>query len=231
MGTGAFKLEEWAAGQSVTLVANTIYFRGAPKIQKLIWKIIPDSNVLTVQMLNGEVDGGQINNPKDLPKFTEKKNLTVYESVGANTYIGFNNERAPFTDKRVRQALNYALDKKAIIDRIVGGQGVWSTGEILAGTWAYNASVNRYEYSADKAKALLDEAGWKSGASGIREKDGKQLKFVMLTNSGDKLREEIAPLCPPAVARGRAPTWRSSSWSSTPSSTTGCSRATLTASS
>lgn len=192
VGTGAFKVEEWTAGQNVTLVANSAYFRGAPKVQKLIWKIIPDSNVLSVQMMNGEVDGGQINNPKDLPQFAAKKNLTIYESIGANTYIGFNNEKAPFSDKRVRQALNYALDKKTIIERIVGGQGVWSTGEILAGTWAYNPSVNRYEYSLDKARALLDEAGWKAGASGIREKDGKPLKFVMLTNAGDKLREEIA---------------------------------------
>lgn len=192
VGTGPFKVEEWVAGQNVTLAANTGYFRGRPKLDKLIWKIIPDSSVLTVQMLNGEVDGGQVNNPKDVVKFKEKPGLAIYESVGANTYIGFNNQREPFTDKRVRQALNYGLDKKSIIDRIVDGQGIWATSEILAGTWAYNPKVNRYEYDPAKAKALLDEAGWKVGASGLREKGGQVLKFVMLTNAGDKLREEIA---------------------------------------
>lgn len=192
VGTGPFKVAEWAAGQNVTLVANADYFRGRPKLDQLIWKIIPDSNVLTVQMLNGEVDGGQINNPKDLAKFKEKTNLKVYESLGANTYIGFNNEREPFTDKRVRQALNYGLDKQTIIDKILDGQGIWSTSEILAGTWAYNPNVNRYPYDPAKAKALLDEAGWVLGADGIRQKSGKPLKFVMLTNSGDKVREEIA---------------------------------------
>jgi peptide/nickel transport system substrate-binding protein len=192
IGTGPFRVEEWATGQKVVLVANPNYFRGRPKLDKLIWQITPDSNVLTVQMLNGEVDGGQIINPKDLAKFKEKTNLKVYESIGANTYIGFNNEKEPFSDKRVRQALNYGLDKKAILDKILEGQGIWSTSEILANTWAYNPNVNKYEYDAAKAKALLDEAGWKMGASGLCEKDGKPLKFVMLTNSGDKLREEIA---------------------------------------
>jgi peptide/nickel transport system substrate-binding protein len=192
VGTGAFKVEEWAAGQNVTLIANAAYFRGKPKLEKLIWKIIPDSSVLTVQMLNGEVDGGQVNNPKDVANFKAKSGLTIYESVGANTYIGFNNQREPFTDKRVRQALNYGLDKKSIIDKIVDGQGIWATSEILAGTWAYNANVNRYEYDPAKAKALLDEAGWKLGASGLREKGGQPFKFVMLTNAGDKVREDIA---------------------------------------
>lgn len=191
VGTGAFRLQEWLSGQSVTLVANPDYFRGSPKVQKLIWKVIPDSNVLTLQMLNGEVDGGQINNPQDLPRFTAKSSLKIYESMGANTYIGFNNERSPFNDVKVRQALNYGLDKKAIIDGIVGGQGVWSTSEILAGTWAYNGNVNRYEFAPDKARLLLDDAGWRAGASGIREKAGKPLKFTMLTNAGDKLRESI----------------------------------------
>jgi peptide/nickel transport system substrate-binding protein len=192
VGTGPFKVEEWAAGQKVVLAANPNYFRGRPKLDRLIWQITPDSNVLTLQMLNGEVDCGQIINPKDLPKFKEKSNLRVYESIGANTYVGFNNEKEPFNDKRVRQALNYGLDKKAIIEKIVEGQGIQSTGEILANTWAYNPNVNKYDYDLAKAKALLDDAGWKVGASGIREKSGKPFKFVLLSNTGDKLREEIA---------------------------------------
>jgi peptide/nickel transport system substrate-binding protein len=191
VGTGPFKVEEWTAGQNVTLAANADYFRGRPKLDRLIWKIIPDSSVLTVQMLNGEVDGGQVNNPKDIANFKAKAGLAIYESAGANTYIGFNNQREPFSDKRLRQALNYGLDKKAIIDKILEGQGIWSTSEILAGTWAYNPNVNRYEYDVTKAKALLDEAGWKVGATGLREKGGQALKFVMLTNAGDKVREEI----------------------------------------
>ena len=128
IGTGAFKVDEWSAGQKVVLVAYADYFRGRAKLDKLVWQIPPDSNVLTLQMLNGEVDGGPIINPKDLPKFKEKKNLAVFESVGANTYIGFNNEKEPFNDKRVRQALNYGLDKKTIIEKIVEGQVLPSAG-------------------------------------------------------------------------------------------------------
>jgi len=191
VGTGPFKFEEWVAGQKVSLIANTDYWRGRPKLDRLVWKIVPDSNVLTLQILNGEVDGGPIINPKDLPKFKERPDLKIYESIGANTYIGFNCEKEPFTDKRVRQALNYGLDKKAIIEKILDGQAIPSTSEILANTWAYNPNVNRYDYDPARARALLEEAGWKMGPGGIREKDGKPLKFVLLTNAGDKLREEI----------------------------------------
>jgi peptide/nickel transport system substrate-binding protein len=192
VGTGAFMVQEWAAGQKVVLVANPNYFRGKPKIDRLIWQVIPDSNVLTVQLVNGDIDGALIIDPKDLAKFQNNAKYKVYESIGANTYIGFNNENPLFTDPRVRQALNYGLDKKAIIDQIVGGQGIWSTSEILAGTWAYNSNVNKYEYDPAKAKSLLDAAGWKVGASGVREKEGKPFKFTLLTNAGDKLREGIA---------------------------------------
>jgi len=192
VGTGPFMVQEWTAGQKVVLVANPNYFRGKPKIDRLIWQVIPDSNVLTVQLVNGDIDGALIIDPKDLSKFQNNAKYKVYESIGANTYIGFNNENPLFTDQRVRQALNYGLDKKAIIDQIVGGQGIWSTSEILAGTWAYNSNVNKYEYDVAKAKSLLDAAGWKVGASGVREKDGKPFKFTLLTNSGDKLREGIA---------------------------------------
>jgi peptide/nickel transport system substrate-binding protein len=192
VGTGAFIVQEWTSGQKVVLDANPNYFRGKPKINRLIWQVIPDSNVLTVQLLNGDIDSALIIDPKDLAKFQNNAKFKVYESIGANTYIGFNNENPLFADPKVRQALNYGLDKKAIIEKILEGQGIWSTSEILAGTWAYNPSVNKYEYDLAKAKALLDDAGWKVGASGIREKGGKPLKFTLLTNAGDKLREAIA---------------------------------------
>jgi peptide/nickel transport system substrate-binding protein len=192
VGTGPFMVQEWTAGQKVVLVANPNYFRGRPKLDQIIWKVIPDSNVLTLQLLNGEIDAAPIYDPADLPKFQDNVKFKVYDSVGANTYIGFNNENPLFTDPRVRQALNYGLDKKAIIASLLKRQGLLATSEILANTWAYNPDVNKYDYDVSKAKALFDAAGWKVGSSGVREKDGKPFKFTLLTNSGDKLREGIA---------------------------------------
>ena len=200
VGTGPFKVEEWVAGQNVTLAANAGYFRGRPKLDKLIWKIIPDSSVLTVQMLNGEVDGGQVNNPKDVAKFKEKPGLAIYESVGANTYIGFNNQREPFTDKRVRQALNYGLDKKSIIDKILDGQGIWATSEILAGTWAYNANVNRYEYDSAKAKDTSGRGRLEGGCFGAAGEGRPALQVRDADQCGRQAERGDRALCPAAVA-------------------------------
>ena len=199
VGTGPFMVQEWTAGQKVVLVANPNYFRGKPKIDRLIWQVIPDSNVLTVQLVNGDIDGALIIDPKDLSKFQNNAKYKVYESIGANTYIGFNNENPLFTDQRVRQALNYGLDKKAIIDQIVGGQGIWSTSEILAGTWAYNSNVNKYELRSGKSQ-ISPRCGWLEGRSIRRPREGRQTVQV---HTAHQLRRQTEgryrSVCAPAV--------------------------------
>src|SRR5262249_15215676 len=95
-----------------------------------------------------------------------------------------------FQEKEVRQALIYGLDRKAMADAILFGQGVPANSIFPLVSWAYDPKDNpTYDYDPNKAKKMLDDAGWKPGADGIREKGGKKLAFTIWTNSGNKVRE------------------------------------------
>ena len=93
-------------------------------------------------------------------------------------------------DLRVRQAIQYAIDKKIIIDKLLYGKAQPGTTEIPDG-WAHNPNVKPTEYNPEKAKQLLDEAGWKPGPDGIRQKDGTRLRLKITTTTGNKLREMV----------------------------------------
>ncbi len=191
VGSGPFTVREWASGQQLVLEANPDYVGTKPAIQRFVYKLVKDSSSVTLALINGEADAGGPVPPADLPQVRNRRELQLVETVDANTYIGFQVERKPFDDRRVRQALTYALDKDAIVARILEGQAIRATSDILPNSWAYNPDVNRFPRDVAKAKSLLDAAGWTPGPDGIRVKDGQPLRFQVLTNAGDKTREEV----------------------------------------
>ncbi|MFN8522800.1 MAG: ABC transporter substrate-binding protein [Chloroflexota bacterium] len=190
VGSGPYRVEEWTAGQQIVLVANPTYFGTKPSIERIVYKLVKDSNVLVVQLTNGEADAGALP-AGDVARLRREQKLSFAESVDANTYIGFQLENPLFQDPRVRQALSYAIDRKAIVDKLLEGNGLVSTSDVMPNSWAYNGGVNAYPLDAARAGALLDEAGWNRGADGVRQKGGQPLKFALLSNSGDKTREEV----------------------------------------
>jgi peptide/nickel transport system substrate-binding protein len=109
------------------------------------------------------------------------------------TYIGFNHRLEPFTDRKVRQALTYAVDRKAILEKIFLGRGRIATGPINPlNAWAYTDKVQQFPYSKELAERLLDEAGWAKGPDGLRRKGGQPMKIVLETDRGNPVREQIA---------------------------------------
>jgi peptide/nickel transport system substrate-binding protein len=190
IGTGAFKAERWDSGQQIVFKANPDYFDGRPGIDELVWKVVPDSNVLLTQLQNGEVDGALIG-PQNVAVVKQNPKLKLYEALGADTYIGLQFDHPLFQDVRVRQALHYGLDKRAIIDKILQGQAVQATTLVMADSWAHNPGVNLYPYNPGKARQLLADAGWQPGADGILVKDGKPFKFSLLTNVEQPERKDI----------------------------------------
>jgi peptide/nickel transport system substrate-binding protein len=190
IGTGAFKADRWDSGQQIVFKANPDYFDGRPGIDELVWKVVPDSNVLLTQLQNGEVDGALIG-PQNVAVVKQNPKLKLYEALGADTYIGLQFDHPLFQDVRVRQALHYGLDKRAIIDKILQGQAVQATTLVMADSWAHNPGVNLYPYNPGKARQLLADAGWQPGADGILVKDGKPFKFSLLTNVEQPERKDI----------------------------------------
>ena len=192
VGTGPFRLESWQSDQQLTFVANEDYFGGKPRLERLVWKIVPDTSALTLQLLSGEVDGAAVTEPRDFVRVREALDLAVYPVLGGNFQISLQLQNPLFQDRPVRQALAYALDKQAMVDKIMAGAAVIATSDIPSNSWGYNSDVNTYPYDPDRARAMLAETGWRPGPDGVLVKDGQPFRFELMTDAGDELRKEIA---------------------------------------
>jgi peptide/nickel transport system substrate-binding protein len=194
VASGPFKFKEWRKGDQTILVKNENYFKGAPYIDELVYKVVADTNVLAAQLKTGELTVGAVT-PTDLAAFQGEERLKVYKwQSTAYTYIGWrgNNPNVPFLqDKRVRQALAYGIDMQAVVQSVLQGEGVKMIQHHPNVSWAAAPANTLQAYNYDKAKSedLLKQAGFAKGSDGVFAKDGKPLRFTIVTNQGNKLRE------------------------------------------
>ncbi len=199
VGTGPYKFKEWVAGQKIVLVSNHDYFEGRPYIDGYITRIIPDMATLFLELRSQGIDISGLS-PLQFTRQTESKlfrdNFNKYRYLSfAYTYLGYNLKNPLFTDKRVRQAISYAINKEEIISGVLLGLGKPATGPYKPGTWAYNSNVKTYNFHPQKAKELLREAGWKDiNGDGVLEKDGKPFVFELVTNQGNETRQKCAEI-------------------------------------
>lgn len=196
VGVGPYKFVEWAASDHVSLEANPDYFLGAPKIPKIVFKVLPDSNVQIVQLRNGEIDAIPFFADASIPAVQGQGGLVVDQGWGSIWYaVHLNMNRADlFGDQKVRQALSYAIDRQALIDSLLNGVGQIATGPIIpAIEWAYNPNVKTYPYEPETAKQLLRDAGWTENDGGW-EKDGTKLAFKLSAFRGNATVEQSTVL-------------------------------------
>jgi peptide/nickel transport system substrate-binding protein len=199
IGTGPYKFKEWVAGQKIVLVSNSDYFEGRPYIDGQITRIIPDTATMFLE-LRAQNLGMMGLTPLQYTRQTEnnlfKNNFNKYRYLSfAYTYLGYNLKNPLFTDKRVRQAISYAINKEEIISGVLLGLGKPATGPYKPGSWAYNDKVQNYNYNPQKARELLREAGWtKLNSDGVLEKDGKPFVFEIVTNQGNETRQKCAEI-------------------------------------
>ncbi|MBI4687851.1 MAG: peptide-binding protein [Nitrospirae bacterium] len=198
VGTGPYKFKEWVTGQKIVLEASDTYFEGKPKIEQYIAKITTEQSAMFLELQAGIIDWMNLT-PTQFKIQSEKAEIKKYfqkynHPAFSYTYIGYNLLDLRFADKKVRQALSYAIDKKAIINGVLLGYGTPSTGPFPSESWAYNSSVKPYEYNPEKAQALFKEAGWILGKGGFLEKDGKPFSFTILVNQGNDVRLKTAQI-------------------------------------
>ena len=199
VGLGPFKFKLWKTQERIELVANKDYFDGRPYLDGYIMRIIPDPATMFMELKAGGIDWMglspvQYKRQTNTPFF--KKNFRKYKYLSFSyTYLGYNLRHPFFKDKRVRQAISYAIDKKEIIRGVLLGLGVVATGPYKPDAWYYNPNVKRYPYDPKKTKRLLSECGWKdTDGDGILDKDGRPFVFTVLTNQGNSLRDKTAQI-------------------------------------
>jgi peptide/nickel transport system substrate-binding protein len=196
LGSGPYKLEEYVPGQEVRFVANEHYYEGKPKIERFIYKVTSsDTKLQLFQTGETDYDGFTANqeNVEALKKLGFA-NVNMYTG-NAFSYLDINHKRSYLKDKNVRQALIYGLNRQQLVDAVLQGYGTVANVPISPISWAYTNEVNQYEYDLEKAKSLLEEAGWKVGSDGIREKEGQKLKLTYLApNSGGAVNDIFIPL-------------------------------------
>ncbi len=166
VGTGPFRFASWDRGQRVVLEKNPTYWKYPVKVERVIYRPIVEDQARLTELLTGTLDV-IVGVPADfVSQLEQNAKITLLKQVGAHVwYLGMNNQKKPFDDKRVRQALNYAVSKDAIVNDVLKGTGAASKGPVLPGTWGADGALKAYPYDPERAKKLLAEAGYPSGFS------------------------------------------------------------------
>ncbi|GAA0092009.1 ABC transporter substrate-binding protein [Paraclostridium bifermentans] len=199
VGTGPYEVVSFTEGQDVQLKRNDNYFDGDVKTEKFILKVT-NEDTATGELLNGTVDVIDASNlkNKDIKDLeSEGMDVTSYDS-NLVQYMGFNLRDKKFQDKNLRQAFMYALDRNAMVDKLLEGNGQVVDTPMLPSSWSYpdKSTLNNYKYNKDKAKELLKQAGYEDRDNNgiVEDKDGKELVVKLTYPTGNKLREQTAPI-------------------------------------
>ena len=188
VGSHYYRLGEWKHGERISLVRNPNATQGQARIDRLVSRFIPDPASQFLEFMADNIDLMNLNTiqyARILPARKElSRRVALYKELGNSyTYLGFNLKRKPFDDKRVRQAINYAIDKQELIDGVLLGLGEPVASPYKPGTRWSNPKLHPYPHDIEKAKQLLKEAGFAdSDGDGILDRDGKPFSFEILTN-------------------------------------------------
>ena len=194
IGTGPYKLESWDVGQAITMVKNEDYFAGAAKIDTIIFKIVTDDNAKALQLKEGSLDLAQVT-PKDAQNFKNSEDLTIYDMATAD-YRGilynFWNEYWQ-TNGDLIPAISYCIDRQAIVDAVLLGEGFVAYSPIQLNEYNYDG-VEKYTYDLAKAEAAFIAAGCERDADGYWCRNGERISFTINATPGDQVRIDMAQI-------------------------------------
>jgi peptide/nickel transport system substrate-binding protein len=196
LGTGPYRVAEWKSGEYILLERIAHYWRGDayPKIRRLMFRFIANTNTRVNQLKTGEVHVVALVPWDKYREIAGLPSIVVHRTPGnAYEHVTLNErEFPPFADVRVRRAMIHAIDRDLIARTILEGLAPVAHGPIQPLSWAYTDRVAHYDYDPARARTLLDEAGWKAGTDGIRRRDGRPLSFTLITQAGYAVRENVA---------------------------------------
>ncbi len=183
VGTGPFKFRVWESNRQVALERIEDYWDGAPPLRGVVFRPIPDANARVSEMLSGGIDLMVEVPPDNVATFADSPDFTLHEQAGPHLwFLILNLKEEPFDDKRMRHAVNYAIDKKALVENVLQGTATVATGPTPAAfAWAYNEALEPYPHDPEKARRLIEEAGH----------TGDEITFYV-TESGSGMLDPVA---------------------------------------
>jgi peptide/nickel transport system substrate-binding protein len=198
IGTGPFKLKEFISADHTTVERFDDHFRGAPHLNTFTQKLVAEPSVRKIALETGQADSSVwtllAQDDLELTKDTAKFTSFVSVSTAVN-HFPINNTLPFFAQKECRQAMMHAIDRQKVIDTVFHGAAVVATSNLAPNLAAwYTKDVTMYDYDVDKAKTMLDSAGWTVGSDGIRAKGGQRFSFTCAVLSGDQARKPEAEL-------------------------------------
>ena len=194
VGTGPFEVSRVVPGVSVTLVRNPDYYGDRPKLEGMLFKIVPDINAQVSQLRAGELDIITIE-PSNLASVQGSDNLRVRQvGVVQHFYVGFNQRNPLFKPPLIRRAMAHAVNREAIIAGVLKGYADYPQGTIPVALGEFFAdTLPRIGYDTTAARRLLAQAGWTPGADGLlRNAAGQRFAFTLLVDKGNPSREQTA---------------------------------------
>ena len=163
VGTGPFKFVSWIKDSDITFDRNEDYWQDV-YLERLILRVIPDATARWLALQKGEVDIIDFPAADDLPAMEADPDIQLIQQPGLNVgYLALNTQKEPYNDKRVRQAMNYAINRQEIIEAVYGNAGQVAKNPIPPTMWSFNDDIEPYPYVPEKARELLSEAGYADG--------------------------------------------------------------------
>lgn len=195
VGTGPFRMGEWKTNEFIRLVRNPDYWRApGPWLDAVVFRVLPDPLTLRLAFETRQVDFWSVD-PWAVSSFRGDERFQIFTSPSSSySYVGWNLRRPMFQDLRVRRAMAHAINIPAMIEYLLYGYGVQSTGIFTPQMWFFDPGVKPLDYNPTEAARLLAEAGWRPGADGILAKDGQRFSFTLITNNANEVRRDVATL-------------------------------------
>lgn len=191
VGSGPFVFEDWKSDQYIRLKRFERYWDGPPNYQRYVLRIIPDLLTQEMEFYAGTIDSYPVQ-PHQVKRLRSDARFQSFSRTAMGySYVAYNLRRKPFDDVRVRRALGMAIDTEKIIRYVLYGQGEPMTGPFPKQTDYYDHGIKPLPYDPEGAVRLLHEAGWRRGADGYLQKEGRRMAFTLLTNHGNDLRKAI----------------------------------------
>ncbi len=191
LGTGPFRIVEWVPGDRVTAERNPRYRdAGRPQLDRIVFKFVPSIDAAKAQLKAGEVQANLSVGEADAVELARSGARIESAPSPVVEAVSFNVARPALTDPAVRRALVLATPKQEIVERLLLGRATAGRTEIPVG-WAAPRDARQIAYDPDAARRLLDEAGWRRGADGVRVKDGARASLRLVGTTGNRVREQV----------------------------------------